>query len=318
MSVDLRQLRYFVAVAEELNFSQAARRLHMSQPPLSLQIRAMEEALGVQLLERNRRRVRLTEPGRLYLEQARSVLAQMDGAGEAVRRAARGEAGEIRVAFTGSVPMAAAFPRFIQAFRESHPAVRLEMGHLATGEQLQALVARRIDVGFLRPSHEFTPSADIAVHRIREDELVAVLPEGHRLARARGGIRVADLAAEPFVFFPHGLGCGLHEHVMGLCQQAGFAPRVALEAREGVTILALVAAGTGISILPDTYRHAGIPGTVLRPLATPAARSHLLLAWRKAEKSALVARLVAAARAWPEFAAPARARGARRAVAAAG
>jgi DNA-binding transcriptional LysR family regulator len=299
--MDLRQLRYFVAVAEELNFSRAARRLHMSQPPLSMQVKAIEEELGAVLLERTRRRVELTGPGRLFLERARSVLAAVDGTGEAVRRAARGEAGEIRVAFTGSVPMFDAFPRFVQAFRERFPGVRVELGHLSTGAQLQAIADRKVDVGFLRPSLLFTPSPGIEVRPIWEDELHAVLPEGHRLARARGGVRMADLSEDPFVLFPRGIGCGLFDHVMALANQAGFVPRVVQEAREGTTIMALVAAGTGISILPDTYQKASIPHLVHRPLASAAAKSRLLLAWR-ADPAPLVGRFVAMAEAWPGFA----------------
>lgn len=316
--MDIRQLRYFVAVAEELNFSRAALRLHMSQPPLSQQVKAMEEELGAVLLERNRRRVRLTEPGRLFLEQARSILAQLDDAGDAVRRAARGEAGEIRMAFTGSVPMFEPFPRFIQAFRERFPGVRVEMGHMSSGAQLQAIADGRIDVGFLRPSHQFAPGPDIEVRSIWEDELMAVLPAAHRLARARGGVRMADLAEESFINFPRGAGCGLHDHVMGLCNQAGFAPRVAQEAREGVTILALIAAGTGIAILPDTYRNASIPGVVYQPLAAAASKSRLLLAWRAADRTPLLGRFLAMADTWPGFGAPARkaTRRARRPVAA--
>lgn len=309
--MDLRQFRYFVAVAEELNFSRAARRLHMSQPPLSLQVKAIEEELGAVLLERTRRRVELTEPGRLFLERARAVLAEVEGMGDAVRRAARGEAGEIRVAFTGSVPMFEAFPRFVQAFRERFPAVRVELGHLSTGAQLQAIADRRIDVGFLRPSLLFTPSPDIAVRRIWEDELHVVLPEGHRLARTRGPINIADLADECFVLFPRGIGCGLFDHVMALCNQAGFVPRVVQEALEGTTILALVAAGTGISILPDTYQKASIPHLVHCRLPTPAAKSRLLIAWRTAETSPLVGRFVEMAKSWPGFAARGGARRAR-------
>ncbi len=311
--MDIRQLRYFVAVAEDLNFSRAARRLNMSQPPLSQQIKAMEDELGTALLERTRRSVRLTEPGRLFLAQARSILAQLDDAGDEVRRAARGEAGEIRVAFTGSVPMFEPFPRFIQTFRERFPAVRVEMGHLSTGAQIQALADRRIDVGFLRPSHQFAAGADIAVRAIWEDRLMAVLPASHRLARKRGGVRMEELADEPFVLFPRGVGCGLTDHVTGLASQAGFAPRVVQEAREGVTILALVAAGTGISVLPDTYRNASVPGIAFQPITGAASQSRLLLAWRAGERTPLLDRFLAMARDWPGFAtasrkAPARAK----------
>ncbi len=300
--MELRQLRYFVAVAEELSFSRAARRLNMSQPPLSMQIRSIEEELDTALLERTSRRVELTEPGRLFLERARAVLATVDGSGDAVRRAARGEAGEIRVAFTGSVPMFDAFPRFVQTFRERFPAVRVELGHLSTGAQLQALVDRTIDVGFLRPSLLFTPSSDVAVRPVWEDELHVVLPERHRLAGKRGPLRLVDLAEEPFVLFPRGIGCGLFDHVMGLCNRAGFVPRVVQEAREGTTILALVAAGTGVTILPDTYQKANIPHLVHRRLPLPDARSRLLIAWRTADPSPLVTRFVEMAETWPGFA----------------
>lgn len=304
--MDIRQLRYFVAVAEDLNFSRAARRLNMSQPPLSQQIKAVEEELGTTLLERNRRSVRLTEPGRLFLLQARSILAQLDSAGDEVRRAARGEAGEIRIAFTGSVPMFEPFPRFIQTFRERFPGVRVEMGHLSSGAQIQALADRRIDVGFLRPSHQFAPGPDIEARTLWEDRLMAVLPSAHRLARRRGEVRMADLADEAFILFPRGIGCGLHDHVMGLASQAGFAPRVAQEAREGVTILALIAAGTGISILPDTYRNASVPGVVHRPIAGPASTSRLLLAWRAGDAKPLLGRFLEMAHSWPGFALPGR------------
>jgi DNA-binding transcriptional LysR family regulator len=301
ISMDLRKFRYFVAVAEELNFSRAARRLHISQPPLSQQIKAIEDEIGARLLERTKRRVELTEPGRLFLERARAVLQAVDGVGEAVRRVARGEEGEIRIAFTDSVPLFEAFPRFVQAFRERYPNVRLELGHMPTGTQLQALADRRIDVGILRPSVLFTPAPEIAVHRIWEDELNVVLPVGHRLARTRGGIRMADLADEPFILFPRGSGCGLHDHVLTLCNQAGFAPRLAQEAREGTTIMALVAAGTGISVLPDRYRQAHIPHLAYRPILSAASRSRLLLAWHAANQAPLVARFVAMAKSWPGF-----------------
>ncbi len=304
MSLDLRKFRYFVAVAEELNFGRAARRLHMSQPPLSMQIKAIEDELGVLLLERTKRKVELTEPGRLLLERARAVLHAVDGTNEAVQRAARGEAGELRVSFTGSVPMFEAFPRFVQTFRERYPNVRLELGHLSTGAQLQALADRRIDVGFLRPSLLFTPSPDIAVRPILEDELKVVLPISHRLSRTRKAIGMADLPEEPFILFPRGIGCGLFDHVMALCNQAGFVPRVVQEAREGTTIMALVAAGTGISILPDTYQKAGIPHLVQRRVHAAATASRLLIAWRAANPPPLVARFVAMAGAWAGFASP--------------
>ena len=289
--MDYRQLRYFVAVAEELNFSRAARRLNISQPPLSMQIRAMEEEIGTALFERTRRRVEMTEAGRVFLDQARASLAQLERAAELARRAGRGEAGELRVAFTGSVPMVDAFPRIVHAFRQSCPLARLELSHQSTGQQLQALMARRLDVGLLRPSHLFEPPPQLVVREIWRDELRVVLPAAHRLAR-KARVAVEHLAGEPFLMFPRGLGCGLTDHVLGLCNRAGFVPHVAQEAREGTTIMGLVAAGIGIAILPDSYARASIQGLVHRPLASPHARSRLLLAHPAHDVPPLVQRFV--------------------------
>ncbi len=290
--MEYRQLRYFVAVAEELNFSRAARRLNISQPPLSMQIRAMEEEIGTPLFERTRRRVEMTEAGRVLLEQARASLAQLERAAELARRAGRGEAGELRVAFTGSVPLVDAFARIVRAFRQSVPLARLELTHQSTGQQLQALLARRLDVGLLRPSHLFEPPPQLAVREIWRDELRVVLPAGHRLARDGSAIAVEDLAQESFLMFPRGLGCGLHDHVMGLCSRAGFAPHVAQEAREGATLIGLVAAGMGIAVLPESYARAPVSGVLHLPLASAHARSRLLLAHAARDASPLVQRFV--------------------------
>ncbi|WP_251864521.1 LysR substrate-binding domain-containing protein [Achromobacter sp. Marseille-Q4962] len=290
--MDFRQLRYFVAVAEELSFSAAARRLHVSQPPLSLQIKALEEELGAVLLARNKRNVALTEAGALFLEQARHALGHLDRAGEVVRLAAQGDAGEIRIAFTASVPMVDAFPRLVQAFRERHPAARADLIHMSTGQQLHALADKDISVGFLRPSPQFCPPPGIVTLDLWADRLVAVLPAWHRLARAQEPLPVTALADESFILFPRGLGCGLFEHVTALTSRAGFAPRLMQEAREGATIVGLVAAGMGVSVLPETYARTGIPGVVYRRLDTPDAVSRLILAYRRGDVAPLLRRFV--------------------------
>ena len=304
--MDYRQLRYFVAVAEELSFSRAARRLHMSQPPLSLQVAAMERELGTRLFERTRRRVELTQAGQVLLEQARASLAQLERAAEMARRAGQGEAGELRVAFTGSVPMVAAFPRLMSAFRAASPLARAQLMHMATGSQLQALAERRIDVGILRPSRDYEPPAHLRLLALWTDELRAVLPEGHRLARRRTPVPVAALAHEPFILFPPELGCGLHEQVLALCSRAGFAPDVVQEAREGATIIGLVAAGLGVSLLPDSYAKTSIPGVVHRRLDTAQAAGRLYLAHRASDTSPLVKRFVELAAGRPRAASVAR------------
>jgi DNA-binding transcriptional LysR family regulator len=293
--MDFRQLRYFVTVAEELSFSAAARRLHVSQPPLSTQIKAMEEELGAKLLNRNKRNVELTAAGSLFLEEARRALSHLERAGEVVRLAARGETGEIHIAFTASVPMFEAFPAIVQRFCARHPGARADLIHMSTGQQLRALADKSIDVGFLRPSMLFSPPSNIKIIELWSDRLVAVLPAAHPLAAQAGPLAVAQLAQEAFLLFPRGLGCGLFEHVSALASRAGFAPHFRQEAREGATIIGLVAAGMGVSILPDTYAKTGIPGVAYRPLDTPDAASRVLLACRLDEASPLVARFVDAA-----------------------
>ncbi len=293
--MDFRQLRYFIAVAEELSFSAAARRLHISQPPLSLQIKAMEEELGAQLLRRDNRNMELTEAGALLLEEARRALAHLDRAGEVVRQAVRGEAGEIRIAFTASVPMFDAFPAILRDFRERHPAVIADLSHLSTAQQLRALADKSIDVGFLRPSPLFFPPAGIKVHELWRDRLVAVLPGTHALAEGDEPIAVEALAREAFILFPRGLGCGLFEHVGTLASRAGFGPRIRQEAREGTTIIGLIAAGMGVSILPETYVKTGIPGVAYRPLATAEAASRIAMAYRADDDAPLLQRFVATA-----------------------
>jgi len=290
--MDFRQLRYFVAVAEALSFSEAARRLHVSQPPLSVQIKALEDELGSPLLERSRHHVALTPAGELFLDKARAALANLDQAREVVKQVASGEAGEIRVGFTASVPMQDVFPRAVHAFREAHRHARLELVHLSTGQQLQQLEQGEIDIAFLRPSPQFRPPASIAVREVLDDRLVAVLPQAHALAAGAGDIDISVLSAERFLLFPRGLGCGLFDHVTTLCNRSGFAPNVAQEAREATTIIGLVASGAGVSVLPAIYARTGIPGVAYRNIAGPDAASRILMAHRAAALSPIMKRFV--------------------------
>lgn len=290
--MDFRQLRYFVAVAEALSFSEAARRLHVSQPPLSVQIKALEEELGSALLERSRHHVALTPAGELFLDKARAALANLDQAREVVKQVASGEAGEIRVGFTASVPMQDMFPRAVHAFREAHRNAKLELVHMSTGQQLQQLENGEIDIAFLRPSPQFRPPASIAVREVLADRLVAVVPVAHPLAAGVQEIDISALSGERFLLFPRGLGCGLFDHATTLCNRAGFAPNVAQEAREATTIIGLVASGAGTSVLPQIYARTGIPGVVYLPIAGPDAASRILMAHRAEALSPIMKRFV--------------------------
>ncbi|WGS19643.1 MULTISPECIES: LysR substrate-binding domain-containing protein [unclassified Bradyrhizobium] len=289
--MDYRQLRYFIAVAEELSFSRAAKRLHVSQPPLSTQIKAMEDELGTRLLARTRRAVELTQAGQLLLEHARRAVSELDLASETVRRAARGEAGVVRVGFTDSVPMLDMFAELFRSFRSSYPRVKIELRHMSTAKQLQAIADAELDVAIMRPPLDFRPAADLQVHVVWRDRLMAFLPLDHPLADIAGKLKVADLAEHEFVGMADG-GCGVCDQSAMLCRRAGFAPRVVQEAHELRTVLSLVAAGIGLSILPSCYQDAGVANVVARPLDTPDAESRMLVAMRTSNASLLPRRFV--------------------------
>jgi DNA-binding transcriptional LysR family regulator len=289
--MDYRQLRYFIAVAEELSFSRAAKRLHISQPPLSTQIKAMEDELGTQLLARTRRKVELTQAGQLLLDHARRAVGELDLASETVRRAARGEAGVVRVGFTGSVPMLDMFAELFRSFRSSYPRVKIELRHMSTAKQLRAIADAELDVAIMRPPLDFRPAADLQVHVVWRDRLMVFLPLDHPLAGVQGQLKMADLAEQEFVGMAES-GCGVGDQAAMLYRRAGFAPRVVQEAHELRTVLSLVAAGLGISILPSCYQDAGVANVVAKPLDTPDAESRLLVAMRTSNASLLPRRFM--------------------------
>jgi DNA-binding transcriptional LysR family regulator len=274
--MELRHLRYFVAVAEELSFTRAAERLHIGQPPLSQQIQALEHEIGARLFERNKRRVLLTEAGRLFLADARRVLALSDQAKETARRAHLGEAGELRVGFTFSTPFTPLFAKVVRRYRQRYPDVLLTFHEVATQPQLTRIEARELDVGFVRPASMPLPRS-VALTMLRRDPLRLVLPTGSPLARKKT-IAVKDLAGSAFVVFPKDAGTGIYHQIFDLCRAAGFTPDIAMEAGEPSTIIGLVAAGCGISLLPSSFEGIHMDGVVYRPLADPDATTAMLLA----------------------------------------
>lgn len=276
--MDFRQLRYFVAVAQELSFSRAAEVLHMSQPPLSQQIKLLEEDLGVMLFERTRRVVKLTHAGTLLYECAQGILDQYAAVRELCALTKDGEAGKLRVAFTASVPMFEQFPRLLQDFRRRYPRIEMDLRHMSTGEQLQALNANELDLGFLRPSSSFEAPPTLITQDIWHDELMLAVGQDHRYACADKATSLHDLADEDFILFPQALGCGLFEHISTLTAHAGFAPRIVQEVRENSTTLALVAAGLGISIVPSIYLHTKPPGVVFKSIYGASTQSRIVMA----------------------------------------
>ncbi|HEJ5410376.1 TPA: LysR family transcriptional regulator [Pseudomonas aeruginosa] len=283
--MELRHLRYFIAVAEELHFGRAAERLGISQPPLSQQIQALEEEIGARLFERTNRRVELTDAGRLFLDESRQVLAQVDKAVLLARRARLGELGELKIGFTSSAPFTSTIPSSIHAFRKAYPDVHLDLQEMSSRQVLKALLEESLQVGVIRPLA--LPDAVHWVELFREP-LVAVLRADHPLAAgSEDGLAIAALAEEPFVFFPRSYGTGLYDQVIALTRQAGFSPRIAQEASEAMTIIGLVSAGLGVSILPASFRRTRVDGVVYRTLSDPEATTAVWLVRRQNEGSPL-------------------------------
>ncbi|MBG4651662.1 LysR family transcriptional regulator [Pseudomonas aeruginosa] len=283
--MELRHLRYFIAVAEELHFGRAAERLGISQPPLSQQIQALEEEIGARLFERTNRRVELTDAGRLFLDESRQVLAQVDKAVLLARRAHLGELGELKIGFTSSAPFTSTIPSSIHAFRKAYPDVHLDLQEMSSRQVLKALLEESLQVGVIRPLA--LPDAVHWVELFREP-LGAVLRADHPLAAgSEDGLAIAALAEEPFVFFPRSYGTGLYDQVIALTRQAGFSPRIAQEASEAMTIIGLVSAGLGVSILPASFRRTRVDGVVYRTLSDPEATTAVWLVRRQNEGSPL-------------------------------
>ena len=215
--MELRHLRYFVTVAEELHFGRAARRLHLSQPPLSMQIKALESEVGAMLLARSRRKVELTPAGVVFLREAREILTRVEQAGAAARRADRGEIGELSIAFI-TIADYNVLPLVLSEFRARHPGVRLNLREATTDAQLRDLAAQRIDVGFmLAPVQDAT----LASEPLLREPLIAALAERHPLARKRGALPLASLAEWPFILFPRHMAPGLYDDIVSFCRQTG-------------------------------------------------------------------------------------------------
>jgi len=289
--MELRHLRYFVAVAEEQHFGRAAQRLHIAQPPLSQQIRRLETELGVRLLTRTTRRVELTAAGERYLVRARGVLAAIEAAGVEAQQVSVGEVGRAAIGFVGSATYEV-LPTLARALRRDLPGITLDLrGEMLTPDQESALLDESLDLGFLRP-----PVRDprLEVRILRSEPLIAVLAEHHPLARA-SSVALADLRAEPFIGYPAHRRSTVHEAVLDACSEAGFAPVALQEVAETSTLVAFVAAGLGVALVPESVRHLHITGAVYRPLTGTARRVELAAATVRGRNQPAVARVTALA-----------------------
>ncbi len=273
--MELRHLRYFVAVAEELHFGRAAARLFIAQPPLSQQIQQLERELGVSLFARTSRRVQLTPAGEAFLVEARHILEKVSLAADTAKRAARGDTGWLGIGFAASATYDL-LPAVLHDFRAAFPEVSLSLQELNAAEQAAALGDKTIHVGFARP---YVSRPESVVNARLREPFLAAFPEAYPLADSKP-LRLSHLAGEPFISFPELPKPSYAETVRLACESAGFTPRVVQEVREMQTALSLVAAGFGVALLPASVRHLHRDGVVYRPLLEPAPRTELAVVSR--------------------------------------
>jgi DNA-binding transcriptional LysR family regulator len=297
--IELRRLRYLVAVAEEGHLTRAAERLGVQQPPLTRQIHALEAEWGVQLFERHPRGMRPTEAGRVAAEAARDILERAERLGDTARRAARGEQGRLAVGYTSSGAFHPFVSQQIRAFREARPGVLLALAEDGTPELAQALRDERLDAAFVRSTSHDT--SGLRLEPLFEEEMVAALPAGHALAARGERLALAAFAEATFVFYRRPAGPGLYDAIVSACLAAGFSPNVGQEAPRMSSTLSLVAAGLGVSIVPASMQRMNVEGVAFvhlredTPLTAP-----LLLATRRGDRSSLVERFRSEVRAAAE------------------
>jgi DNA-binding transcriptional LysR family regulator len=285
-SMELRHLRYFVAVAQHSNYSEASRRLHVAQPAISQTILNLEDELGVKLLFRTKRSVQLTAAGTVFLREAEEILRRADEARRKAQRAARGEVGSLGIGFFGTAT-APILPSLVENYRAKFPDVELHLYELNPDLQLVAFDDGRIDLGFSRP---LPPARKLGFEEetVYTDCLAAALPETHPLAKQKV-VRLQSLANEPFVQFHRKGAPGLFDEVISSCRRVGFSPRVINEPDFMATVMTLVESGLGVSLIPRCVRSLNRPHVAIRPITPKSAPIPLNAVWRKSDKNPALA-----------------------------
>ncbi len=281
--MELRHLKYFVAVAEEMHFGRAAKRLHIAQPPLSQQIMNLENELGLKLFDRTKRAIQMTDAGIYFLKEARQLLLHVEQAAKTARRIYQGQTGRLMVGFVGSV-IHTFLPGGLRLFRERFPGVELVLQELNTAEQIKSLHARRIDVGFLYP---VAADSLLAYQPLTLAPLMAVLPEKHPLS-SRKSLYIRELAQESFIANTRSSEPVVLDAFISMCHSAGFSPRITQEAGQVQTVLGLVASGLGVCLLPDFIKNIKRPGVRYIPLSGSPPVVKLAVGWRSDNSSTLV------------------------------
>ena len=294
--IELRHLRYLVALADEQNFSRAAKRLHMAQPGLSHHVAELEKQIGAQLVDRTRRPVQLTPAGQALATEGRRILAAFAEAVEFARRTARGEVGRLRMGAVGSATFEV-LPRLLRTYRARFPDVQLLVREMSTPGQIDAVRQGEIDVGIVRLPYD---TGELATQMILEEGLGVVMPEAHPLT-ARDEVPLSALADEPMVLFPASAQpTWARSFIPRLCRDAGFEPRIVQEAVDSATAISFVAAEVGVALIPESMRQIVRPGVAYRPVAPPVPTLALVAIHRRDEASATVAALLSVLReSWP-------------------
>ena len=285
--MDLRQIRYFVVLAEELHFRRAAERLNITQAPLSVAIQSLEREFGAQLFHRTQRRVALTEIGAAFRGDAMAILERVERSVSTVRDMVSGEAGQLRIGFTAASSLLSFFPDIICAFRNKFPKVQVTLLDLSSAGQITALQNREIDIGIIRTYHAKQP-LDISFTKLIRDRLVVAMHVGNPLSSV-ADLKIADLRNEHFIFYPRKSGVGIYEQIMELCAKRSFSPVIVQEARDSSTIIGLAATGLGVAVVPSELKCINVPNVLFKPLVDSDAVTELLLAVRAGEASALIA-----------------------------
>lgn len=260
--MEIRQLRYFLAVAEELSFSRAATRLHVSQPPLSMHVKALEEELEVRLLDRTNRGVSLTPAGQVLLDEARAILRRLDQAKTKVQHAGQGEVGTLSVGFV-SIAGYGILPPALKRFRERFPKMDVQLHELTTDAQIRELKAGRLDLGIgLAPVEE----AGLAFETVLQDNLLLAAPVRHPSVPRSGPVRLKSLSNEHFIIPPRDVAPGLYDLIISLCRGSGFVPKITQHARQMQTVIGLVASGMGLALVPASVQNLKRSGVQYRAL----------------------------------------------------
>ena len=280
MNIDLRQLRYFIAVAEEQHFGRAAARLHMTQPPLSQTIQALEASLGTPLFTRTKRSVTLTPAGLALLPEVQRILTQSSALPELARRAASGESGRLSLAFVSTADYSV-LPPFLREFREHYPLVQIELREATTDVQLEELALGRVDVGLLIPPLSEKVGSDLDYMPVLSEPLILAAPDGLDTLHKKETIALKTLADFPLIIFPRHVAPAFHDAILACFHDAGLTPRIGQEAIQMQTIVGLVSAGMGIALVPQSVSNLKRTGVVYKTLADRTPSVETGLAWRR-------------------------------------